>query len=104
MQRGKKRAIVSIVAHRVTSTFLTPCFNTWRINLINFERTQKAVHLLVNTDMPLTSVAESVGINDYTYFIKIFKRYTSHSPKYFRNKNAVNNPITIDEKDADPEE
>lgn len=59
------------------------------INLINYERVQSAIHLLVNTDMPLADVAESVGIKDYTYFIKIFKRYTSHPPKYFRNKNVL---------------
>lgn len=54
--------------------------------------------------MPLTEVAESVGISDYTYFIKIFKRYTYHSPKYFRNKNSVDNPITVYDEEGEPKE
>ena len=43
-----------------------------------------ARNLIMTTDTPLPQVAESVGIADYNYFIKVFKSYDGHTPFYYR--------------------
>ena len=40
--------------------------------------------LLETTDMAVKEVAETVGIEDVNYFSRIMKKYTGHSPKYYR--------------------
>lgn len=47
-------------------------------------RTRKAEDLLRNTTMPINAVAQAVGINDYNYFTKVFKRETGRTPSGFR--------------------
>lgn len=51
--------------------------------LVEF-RMGKAKNLLKNTDMPINVVAEAVGYPDQLAFSKMFRIYTSMSPKAFR--------------------
>ena len=45
---------------------------------------EKAIELLENTELPIARIAELVGIADCNYFSRIFKKHTSHSPKFYR--------------------
>lgn len=54
---------------------------------ITNQRIEKAIHLIKNSNDSLAEIAEKVGIPDYTYFIKVFKSYTNHTPTYFRKHN-----------------
>lgn len=47
-------------------------------------RIQKAKELLLQTELPINHVASSVGINDYNYFTKLFRKHTGITPKEFR--------------------
>ncbi len=47
-------------------------------------RIHKAKRLLKDTSLPIYTIANQVGINDYNYFTKVFKRETGHLPKDFR--------------------
>ena len=47
-------------------------------------RTEKAKQLLQSTELPISVVAEQVGIPDYNYFTKIFKSETGVTPSVFR--------------------
>ncbi|MFP7696753.1 response regulator [Trueperella sp. LYQ143] len=47
---------------------------------VNRYRIQQAVYLLTSTDMKVYQVAQAVGISDYKYFTRVFKRYVGHSP------------------------
>lgn len=49
-------------------------------------RIKKAQKLLSDTDMPITQIAESVGICDTNYFIRAFKKQTGTTPLRFRNQ------------------
>lgn len=49
-------------------------------------RLKKAQKLLLNTDMPITQIAEAVGIYDTNYFIRAFKKQTGTTPLKFRNQ------------------
>ncbi|MBQ4269578.1 MAG: PocR ligand-binding domain-containing protein [Clostridia bacterium] len=51
---------------------------------INRIRTLTARDLILNTNLSLPAIAAKVGIPDYNYFIKIFKRYDAHTPMYYR--------------------
>ncbi|MDF2720929.1 MAG: transcriptional regulator [Paenibacillus sp.] len=48
-------------------------------------RIDRAKHLLMNSAMPVSRIAEEVGYADPLYFTRIFTRKTGVSPKKFRN-------------------
>ena len=48
-------------------------------------RIQKAMHLLLNTDLSITEIAMEVGFNDSNYFARQFNRILNRSPRAFRN-------------------
>lgn len=54
---------------------------TW----INDAVVLEAKSLLSHTDLPIASIAEKVGIQDPSYFARLFKRQTGLSPAAFRN-------------------
>jgi len=51
-------------------------------------RLKKAQRLLSDTDMPIAQVAESVGICDTNYFIRVFKKHTGTTPLRFKNQKS----------------
>lgn len=51
---------------------------------INNVRVQKSKQLLSQTDLSISEVAYSVGINDSLYFSRFFKKHVGVSPKAFR--------------------
>ncbi len=53
---------------------------------INKQRIKQAQKLLRETDKTSYSIAESVGIPNYTYFCKLFKKITGLSPTMYRNR------------------
>lgn len=51
---------------------------------LHFHRTRYAQRLLAETDQEIISICFSSGFNDLAHFYRIFKRYTSLSPRQFR--------------------
>lgn len=54
---------------------------------VNRKRVEHAIYLLNSTDMPISAVGQRCGIQDDNYFTKIFKKYTSITPKQYRQQN-----------------
>ena len=52
-------------------------------------RIQKAKELLSGTDLPIGEIAARVGIGDYNYFSKVFKRVCSCTPSRFRSNRIL---------------
>ncbi len=52
-------------------------------------RVLKAKKLLVETDMRIGEIAESVGIFDYNYFTKVFKSEVNCTPREYKKNNRV---------------
>ena len=52
---------------------------------INSQRIKKAQKLLRETGDPIYHIAASVGIHNYTYFCRLFKKLTGLSPIVYRN-------------------
>ena len=44
-----------------------------------------ARELLQHSSFTITDIADAVGIDDVSYFTKLIKRYTGHTPSYFRS-------------------
>ena len=42
--------------------------------------------LLSTTDKGIREIAETVGIENYTYFIRLFKKMTGYSPGRYRKR------------------
>ena len=47
----------------------------------------QAKRLLVHTDLSIKEISDSLGIDDYAYFTRIFTQTTGISPGTFRQKN-----------------
>ena len=54
--------------------------------LIARRRIEAAKRLLLQSNMPISAVAEEVGISDYNYFSKVFRSMTGTTPSAFRKK------------------
>lgn len=62
-------------------------------HMIAERRVSAAKTLLMKSDMPISAVAESVGITDYNYFTKIFRSVAGMTPSAFRKKHRHNAEI-----------
>lgn len=49
-------------------------------------RLQEAKRLLRTTELSIGEIAENVGIRDYFYFIRVFKKHAEQTPRQFRLK------------------
>lgn len=53
---------------------------------ITLKRTEKAKELLIKTSEPIYSVCEKAGIDNYTYFCRLFKKREGLTPTEYRKK------------------
>lgn len=51
---------------------------------IRKSRLDRATHLLQTTDLPVSAVASSIGIDDQNYFSRWFRKYTGQTPTAWR--------------------
>jgi len=54
---------------------------------IQSKRISAACKQLVHTDRLISEIAQSVGIDDYNYFTKVFKKHTGFTPTEYRKQN-----------------
>ena len=59
-------------------------FNCTVNEYISMQRLKIAMELLSETEEPVYHIAEMVGIDNYTYFCKLFKKKTGTSPTEYR--------------------
>ncbi|MEE1047251.1 MAG: PocR ligand-binding domain-containing protein [Clostridia bacterium] len=53
---------------------------------IKKKRLEKSCRLLTETNLSVNNIAETVGFNDYNYFLKIFKKEYGVTPKQFKKQ------------------
>jgi AraC-like DNA-binding protein len=51
------------------------------------KRVNEAIRLLTHTDLPVTEIANRVGVGDIAYFHRLFKRERGVTPNTFRNSS-----------------
>lgn len=61
--------------------------------LITDRRINAAKALLLQTDHPISSIAETVGISDYNYFSKVFHSVVGCTPSAFRKNGQHNSSL-----------
>lgn len=49
-------------------------------------RIQQAIQLLMNTELSNKEICDAIGINDYNYFYRVFRKETGFSPRYYRER------------------
>ncbi len=52
-------------------------------------RMEKAAYLILNTDMPLNSIAEAVGLHSYPHFSSCFRNSWGCSPAQYRQRHRA---------------
>ena len=52
-------------------------------------RIKTAMELLNTTEWRISEVAREVGIPDYNYFTKVFKKYMGQTPSQYRKQQGV---------------
>ncbi len=57
---------------------------TSTMNFIHQKKIERAKHLLLVTDLPVSDIGPHIGINDVYYFSRFFKKMTGYSPSEFR--------------------
>lgn len=57
--------------------------------LIAQRRIERAKRILLETDEPVSAVAEQAGVADYNYFSKLFKARTGMSPRDYRRNGGA---------------
>lgn len=65
------------------------CFGLGIAEHIRSLRIHTAKQLLGDTDIPIYEIADRVGIHDYNYFTKVFKRETGVLPTLYRKENSI---------------
>lgn len=63
-------------------------FDETIVNFISKIRIDKAKKLLIQADMSIATIAQTVGYEDEKYFSRVFKKYVNMTPKEFRNQNG----------------
>ncbi len=53
---------------------------------INERKMMLAVEMIRNEELPLSEIANSLGYGNYTYFIRVFKKYMGEPPIHFKIK------------------
>ena len=61
------------------------------VDFVNKTRIENSCKLLENTDLHISAISEKVGIFDYNYFSRMFKKYIGKTPTQYR-KESHNNP------------
>ncbi len=52
-------------------------------------RVRQAAHLLIHTDTPIETVAETTGFPNRAYLSRVFKKTTGESPAQFRRRHSM---------------
>ncbi len=71
--------------YKITSSF----YGTSIMKHIRHMRIQHAKDLLASTEYSISEVSEMVGIDDYNYFTKLFKKEANCTPREYRRNNPL---------------
>lgn len=65
-------------------------FRQTPMDYLNSYRIERACLFLINSELPVTEVAYRCGFNDSAYFVKVFKKYKTLTPKKYRSETVKN--------------
>lgn len=56
---------------------------------LNYYRITKSAELLVNTDLPVSTISENVGFNSFSFFDRTFVKYMHRTPRSYRQSHSL---------------
>ena len=80
--------LVGYHKHHLNRTFYTYTGMTLH-EYLNNVRLQQAEHLILNTALPLSAIAEEVGLRSYPHFSGLFKAAFGCSPAHYRHRHQT---------------
>ena len=86
-------ALCNMTPHRFSREFKATFGVTFQDFLMNF-RIAEARRLLANPQISVTDIAAAAGFPDPSYFARVFKRRTGHSPSEYREAGAAIDTVT----------
>lgn len=84
--RLKEIAEIANLNQQYFSRFFKREIKKTPIEYINFYRVNKAKQLLQGTDSQIMEIAFDVGFNNFSYFIKVFKKFVDCTPMEYKEK------------------
>lgn len=76
----------------VSPTYLARLFkkevNSSIVEYINTQRIKQSTCLLKDSNLPIHQISQMVGISDYNYFSRLFKKYINKTPSQYRKNNT----------------
>ncbi|WP_286316379.1 helix-turn-helix domain-containing protein, partial [Romboutsia ilealis] len=58
------------------------------VEYINTQRIKQSTYLLKDSNLPIHQISQMVGISDYNYFSRLFKKYMNKTPSQYRKDNT----------------
>ncbi|WP_290459744.1 helix-turn-helix domain-containing protein [Romboutsia ilealis] len=58
------------------------------VEYINTQRIKQSTYLLKDSNLPIHQISQIVGISDYNYFSRLFKKYMNKTPSQYRKDNT----------------
>ena len=58
------------------------------LTYLNNQRIERACKLLRDTELPVSEIAQAVGVDNPAYFSRLFSKYTSQSPREYRSRGG----------------
>lgn len=76
----------------VSPTYLARLFkkevNSSIVEYINTQRIKRSTFLLKDSNLPINQISQIVGISDFNYFSRLFKKYMNKTPSQYRKDNG----------------
>jgi len=77
------------VSHNHLTNLFNETFGITPVEYLRKVRCNQALHLLTNTSLSITSIAQEVGIPDLHYFNKTIRKEFGHSPTALRQSGGI---------------
>ena len=76
----------------ISPTYLARIFkkevNYSIIEYINKQRIRRSTYLLKDSNLPINQISQIVGIHDFNYFSRLFKKHMDKTPSQYRKDNS----------------
>lgn len=82
-----KLGLNALLATNTSVEWLKHHLNMTASELVNSRRMVYAANLLVSSDMSVTEIAEACGIENKSYFFRLFKKHYGITPSLYRTAN-----------------
>lgn len=94
-QNYQKKIYINDLAHEVNMNpqyfcrFFKSMTGKTPVDFINTHRIEEASLLLSSTDLNITDISLKVGIDNFSYFNKLFRHYKNCTPSEYRKNNSI---------------